>query len=225
MAGLGHIRVWQGKQVEDRVRLMFGQVQKSLRWPQTRMLATQMVLEGRCPSQNWGDYDRVEIDKCQIAAIFSSFKQHGYYLGDIYNIDTYQTLQRMHESSSLAVLAKAVGLYVRDVSAGHEQDLRALGVGGHDAFRRPQFIYDCDDATIGLMALLGSIGFRVGCKVIGQSADTFNHVYALTQIPRYVAGPKAYVALDATEPESFPGWEPEPYTRRAERIYWYEEAA
>ena len=229
MAGaVGTIRVWSGKTVEDRVRLMFGQVWKSIRWPQTRTIAVQMILNAGCPSQNQGGYDRVAIDECQIAAVFDAFKNSGYYLGDVFGIDTYQTLRRTMELAEQPsrVLAANVGKLVGDIQTVYKSDLAALGVAADD-FRgdKVRFVYDCDDATIGLCSLLASVGFRVGAKVIGQNVDAFNHVYAVVEYPRYVGGAKRIVTLDATEPESYPGWEPEPYSRRAERIYWYTEGS
>lgn len=88
-------------------------------------------------------------------------------------------------------------------------------------------IYDCDDATIGLMSLLLSAGFRAGAKIIAQDGETFNHVYAVVEMPRNDATPqnRRIIPLDATVPYAVPGWEPDPGQRKLERIFWYSEGS
>ncbi len=212
---LGTTRKLTGEQIRDRIRVMFGQVYKSFYWPVTRTLATQMVLQAGCPTQQLQDIDRVEIDKCQIAAIFWAVKNQGYYLGDVYNIDTYSTMQRTASLSMPSVLATAIPQFRAQVREAYKRDLQALLNG------EGTLVYDCDDAVIVYCSLLGSIGFRVGAKCISTDGKMFSHTYAVVEIPRYVEGAKQIVTLDATEYEAYPGWEPPAQYRRLERIFWY----
>jgi len=88
-------------------------------------------------------------------------------------------------------------------------------------------IYDCDDATICLMALLLSAGFRAGAKIIAQDGKTFNHVYAVVELPRtdLSKSNRRIVPLDATVPHAVPGWEAPADQRKAERVMWYSEGS
>lgn len=88
-------------------------------------------------------------------------------------------------------------------------------------------IYDCDDATIGLMALLLSAGFRAGAKIISQDGKTYNHVYAVVELPRsnVTTFNRRVIPLDATVPSAVPGWEPPRSQRKLERIFWYSEGS
>jgi len=71
---------------------------------------------------------------------------------------------------------------------------------------------DCDDATVAVASLLGSIGFATGARVI--SPDNSNwHIYAVCMYdPMYK--PSRYIVLDTTQKDSYPGWEPPPMMRR-----------
>lgn len=88
-------------------------------------------------------------------------------------------------------------------------------------------IYDCDDATIGLMSLLICTGFRAGAKIIAQDGKVFNHVYAVVELPRTDVSKsnRRIVPLDATVSHAVPGWEPPKSQRPLERIYWYSEGS
>lgn len=220
---LGTIQSWTGDEIRDRIKLMFGQVYKSLRWPATRTIAVQMILEYGCPGQNVVDWPKVEIDKCEVAAIYWGYKLNSRYTGDVYGIDTYQTLER---SAALGmrpspILASVVPAFRGQMGAWMKQDAHAL-FGALPA--NTKFIADCDDSDINLCALLASVGFRVGAKTYSSDGRTFGHVVACCEIPRYAAGPKYIVPLDATEYEAYPGWEPGPENRRAEKIFWYAES-
>lgn len=220
---LGKIKVLSGAQMQDRLRVMFGQVQKSIRDPMTRTLAVQMILDAGCPGQNQGPYDKNAIDECEIAAIYWGFKNGGRYTGDIWGIDTYQTLARTAALGQVPspLLASVVPVYRSQVRAGLDANLRGFGMA-----EEPQsqtFIFDCDDATIALMALLMSVGFRAGAKVVSADGTNFAHVYAVVETPKFDTGTRKIVPLDATEHEAYPGWEPPKAYRRAERIYWYAE--
>lgn len=86
-------------------------------------------------------------------------------------------------------------------------------------------IYDCDDATIGLMTLLLSVGFQAGAKTIAHNSSQFNHVYAVVEYPRDGAtgNNRKIIPLDATVPRAVPGWEPPKSERKQERVFWYAE--
>jgi len=221
----GTMKIVRGEHVVDRVRTMFGQVYKSLRWPMTRTIAVQMILQADCPAQNtWGG-DKRKIDECQVAAIYWSFKNNGMYLGDVVNKDTYQTLARSLELGlqPSPVLAAAVQGFRGNIDNLYRQDLAVLFGAGEASDTQAKFIFDCDDAVICLCALLGSVGFRCGAKIISENGSEFGHTYAVVELPRYVSGPKYIVPLDATEFQFSAGDEPPRSARRAERIYWYQD--
>lgn len=225
MFGLGSMRVETGTSLRDRVRLIFEQVYKSLRWPLTRTIAVQMILDADCPAQNRDDVDKVLVDECQVAAIFWSFKRNGTYLGDIRDVDTYQTLKRtaelgMHPSP---VLAATIPQYRTQIRSSYDAECVRAGRCPLNPLGSTQFVFDCDDAVISLMALLNSVGFRVGAKAISADGRGFGHIYAVVELPRYVQGARRVVPLDATEYEAYPGWEPGPEYRRVERVFWYSE--
>lgn len=70
----------------------------------------------------------------------------------------------------------------------------------------------CDDQTILVAALLNSIGFVTGAKVVSPDGQAW-HVYPWVGV-RSMFSPSRYVALDTTQPESYPGWEPAAYHRK-----------
>lgn len=75
---------------------------------------------------------------------------------------------------------------------------------------------DCDDHTILNAALLSSIGFRTGAKVISPDGQNW-HIYAVVgAYPFY--NPSVVIPMDTTQPNSFPGWEPS----REQRRYAYQ---
>ncbi len=219
----GTMKAVRGRDVRDRIKLMWEQIGKSLRWPMTRTLAVQMILDARCPAQNLGDYSHNEIDECQVNAIYWGFKSNGMYLGDIIGLDTYQTVQRTYELGlhPSPILAAAIPQYKNALHDWYEGTLQSM-------FSRQitqTFVFDCDDAVISLCSLLGSVGFRSGAKVISTTGDVFDHVYAVVELPRMGAEGKErkIVTLDATEYEAYPGWEPPASMRQKELIYWYDE--
>lgn len=224
-ARLGRMRILSGSQVDDRIKVMFGQVYKSIRHPLTRTLAVQMVLAAGCPGQNQGPYDKKKIDECQVQAIYDACKSNGVYMGDIRDLDTYQTVQRTTElgMTPSPILAAVVPQFRSQIKQMYEADLRGLLGTDPNPQQTAQFVFDCDDGTILMDALLISIGFRAGAKTISEDGRVFGHVYPVVELPRYVAGPRSIVPLDLTEYEAYPGWEPPKSQRRAERIFWYTE--
>ena len=73
---------------------------------------------------------------------------------------------------------------------------------------------DCDDHTIYVCALLASIGFRTGAKVISPDGVAW-HIYGTVEVHPKQA-PTAIFTLDTTEADSFPGWEPPLFQRKYE---------
>jgi hypothetical protein len=65
---------------------------------------------------------------------------------------------------------------------------------------------DCDDHTILNASLLSSIGYRTGGKVVSPDGRGW-HIYAIAgAYPFYE--PTKIIALDTTQPEAYPGWQP-----------------
>jgi len=173
---LGRIWAATGTTAEDRIRVMFTQVAKSIRCPLARTLVAQALQT--VPERN---------DWAEVQALYWLWRQHIRYTGDVRDIDTYQTLRRSWE----------------------------LGIA------------DCDDSTIGIMALLLSAGFRAGAKIISEDGETYGHVYPVTELPREGATPsnRKVIALDATVASAYPGWEAPKSHRKLERVFWYSESA
>ena len=65
-------------------------------------------------------------------------------------------------------------------------------------------IGDCDDLTILLGSILGSIGFPLRIRVVGLGGNSFQHVYLLAGIPPHDV--KKWKPLDPSRAEG-PGWE------------------
>lgn len=69
---------------------------------------------------------------------------------------------------------------------------------------------DCDDHTILVGALCGSIGFTPGARAYGPKAGgPLVHVYPVVLLPKKAIRGQA-VGLDTTVPRSYVGWEPPP---------------
>jgi len=80
-----------------------------------------------------------------------------------------------------------------------------------------QVIADCDDYVIGLCSLLGAAGYMCKARIISATrsaanAGEYDHIYALVGIPPG-EHPTRWIPLDATVPESYPGWEGRSYLR------------
>lgn len=75
---------------------------------------------------------------------------------------------------------------------------------------------DCDCHCALISSVLSNLGYLVGAKVISPD-DKDWHIYAVCGV-RSKASPSAYVALDTTQPGSFPGWEPGDEYRKYEML-------
>ena len=74
--------------------------------------------------------------------------------------------------------------------------MRTIEMGGED----------CDGHTILVCSLLNNLGFQTGAKVISQNGVDW-HIYPMACYDTKMA-PTKKIALDTTQPESTPGWEP-----------------
>jgi hypothetical protein len=89
---------------------------------------------------------------------------------------------------------------------------------GLELFRKPLRtvqlgIADCDDMSILICALLGTIGHTLLLRVIGVSSNEPEHIYPVDLLPP--GNPDYAIALDATRPESM-GWE----VPEEQRLFW-----
>jgi hypothetical protein len=75
---------------------------------------------------------------------------------------------------------------------------------------------DCDDHTILLCALLSSLGFQTGAKIISPDGQSW-HIYAVVGAFPFT-DPHSLVALDTTQSEAYPGWEPSFLQRKTEYL-------
>ena len=73
---------------------------------------------------------------------------------------------------------------------------------------------DCDDHTILICAMLNSIGFKTGARICSPNGNAW-HIYAIAGV-RSFSNPSQIIALDTTQTESYPGWEPPSIMRRYE---------
>lgn len=73
---------------------------------------------------------------------------------------------------------------------------------------------DCDCHSVLVDSLLTNLGYLVGAKVISPDNQAW-HIYPVVGI-HSKEQPSVYVALDTTQTEAFPGWEPDPYYRKHE---------
>ncbi len=69
---------------------------------------------------------------------------------------------------------------------------------------------DCDDFSLLIAGLLGSLGFVTGLRAWGQDKGEYTHVYAVVRLPKNPekGEDSDFFALDATVEESYAGWEP-----------------
>ena len=89
---------------------------------------------------------------------------------------------------------------------------------GLELFRKPLRtvqlgIADCDDMSILICALLGTIGHTLLLRVIGVSSNEPEHIYPVDLLPP--GNPDYAIALDATRPEVM-GWE----VPEEQRLFW-----
>lgn len=68
---------------------------------------------------------------------------------------------------------------------------------------------DCDDGTVGLVALAKAVGFeRCVARIVSVGGQEWEHIYPLIGLPKEGRGaPMRYVPLDFTVPGATPGWE------------------
>jgi hypothetical protein len=70
---------------------------------------------------------------------------------------------------------------------------------------------DCDDSVVLVASLLSVLGFATGARVISTDGNNW-HIYTLVGFdPHYQ--PTKFIALDTTQREAYPGWEPPPALR------------
>lgn len=73
-------------------------------------------------------------------------------------------------------------------------------------------LHNCDGHVVLVTSLLSVLGFAVGARVISQDGNNW-HIYSLCGFDPIYA-PTKFIALDTTQKESYPGWEPAPMLRR-----------
>jgi hypothetical protein len=70
---------------------------------------------------------------------------------------------------------------------------------------------DCDDHTVLIGSLAGSLGFKIGVRGYGPSkSGPLIHVYAVALLPKRIKGSAKVMGMDTTVPESNLGWQPPP---------------
>lgn len=85
---------------------------------------------------------------------------------------------------------------------------------------------DCDDTCILIDSLIGNLGYIPGARIISRDGANW-HIYAVTSVfPRHnpQAPTSRYIALDTTQPQSYPGWEPPRDFQRYVKIVTFTES-
>jgi len=77
-------------------------------------------------------------------------------------------------------------------------------------------VHNCDDHVILTSALMANLGYKVGAKLISNDGKAW-HIYTVVGV-RSRANPSKYVAIDTTQSEATPGWEPPMIYRRHEKM-------
>lgn len=85
-----------------------------------------------------------------------------------------------------------------------------LDPDGVDTFATLQYTLeagagDCDDAAVGLCALLKAVGFRCAARVISTDGKHWEHVYALVGCPK--GDGQKWIPLDPTVKGATIGWQ------------------
>lgn len=97
---------------------------------------------------------------------------------------------------------------VRAISEGESTRTFDIEVEGH-RFYLPEtdlIVHNCDDHGALIVALAGSLGFKVGLRVWGPTPAEFVHVFAVACVPK--RDPREVIGLDTTVDESSVGWMP-----------------
>lgn len=68
-------------------------------------------------------------------------------------------------------------------------------------------VSNCDDHSAALCAMLSSVGFQTGFRVISVNGKVWEHIYALVGLPKGAEHPQWYT-LDTTVPSAYPSWQP-----------------
>lgn len=87
-------------------------------------------------------------------------------------------------------------------------------------------VHNCDDHLILVDSLIANLGYIPGAKVISRDGANW-HIYAVTSVfPRHnpQASTARYIALDTTQPPSYPGWEPPREHHKYVKIVTFTEA-
>lgn len=125
-------------------------------------------------------------DECELQAIFDAVK---------------------NGNSDVEALANAFR-YVADPNtldffSGAERTLKMCAKGACGG--------DCDDHTVLVGSLAGSLGFKIGARGYGPKKNgPLIHVYAVALVPKRIKGSAKVVGMDTTVPESDLGWQPPP---------------
>lgn len=177
-----------GQSLDQHMKLISRQVERSMRDPETRQLAVKIVSGAfdyvsdprtgeRVPIITaWGKRFRApesgldiraRDDEAEIIAMWDFVVLNVRYVYDPVDVDTFATAKH------------------------------TLDAGGGD----------CDDGVILFAALLKSIGFRVIARVIATKQDpqSWVHTYALVGVPK--DNPDSWITLDWTVARATPGWE------------------
>lgn len=163
-------------------------VQKSMIHPLVRETAFALTGRGICADRD---------DMCEVEAIFNAVKYGT------------ETDEKGRNVQGLGLASGKTGLEngVRYVADPRWTDHFTAPHRLLEQCQRGRCQGDCDDQAALVAALLGAIGFQVGLRVWGKSADNYVHVYPVVALPK--RSPSNVYGLDTTVEESYVGWEPE----------------
>jgi hypothetical protein len=184
--------------LDEHVGFIKRQVDRSLRDPETRRLAVQIVS---------GNYDHVKHPKSgRIVPVVHAWGQQF----EVADLDC----APRDEMCEIGLLWEFVVKNVRYVFDPEEVDTFAtvketLLMGGGD----------CDDMAIVFAGLGKAIGFKAAGRIVStnDAPDEWSHIYPMLGV-RTKSNPSEWVPLDATVTGAVPGWQYENIARHADYL-------
>lgn len=187
MAGRSQRHETNGK-LDDHVRLIRGEIQKSLDDAATRVLAAAIVS---------GNYDNA-VDK-RTGQEVPVIPFYGRYYRAATSWDAARSVCGMRDYA--CEVTAIWNFIVLNVRYTQDQD-------GEDTYCTVRAILeqgagDCDDLTVMFAALLKAVGFEnIIARIVSVRGDTWDHIYPIVMLPD-----GTWMALDVTESGHQPGWE------------------
>ncbi len=174
--------------MEEHIRLIRGQISKSLDDPATRVLAAALVS---------GNFDSMTDPRTGQPVPVVPF--HGRWYRGAASWEDARSLCAMRDyRCEVTAIWNFVVLNCRYTQDQDGEDTYSTVRGSLE-----QGALDCDDMTILFASLLKAIGYEnLVARVVSIQGATWDHIYPLVMLPK-----GQWIALDATESGHHLGWE------------------